>query len=349
MFSLDKILRKNIKNLQPYSSARDEYTGKEAVFLDANENPYDNSYNRYPDPLQVEVKERISAIKGIEPGGIFLGNGSDESIDLLIRAFCEPRIDNIVSVEPSYGMYKVLADINDVKFIKVLLTGDFQLDTKGILKAADKNTKLIFLCSPNNPTANSFNKNDIITILKSFNGIVAVDEAYIDFSKKGSLLSILSEHKNLVVLQTLSKAWGLAGIRLGMAFASDDIINVLNKIKYPYNISSLTLEKAKKQLGDNISKNNWIERILKSRENLIKELNKLSVVIKVYPSDANFLLVKVNSAKEIYDYLVDKKIIVRDRSNVTLCEGCLRITVGTEDENIMLLHALKDYIQILSK
>jgi histidinol-phosphate aminotransferase len=349
MFSLDKILRKNIKNLQPYSSARDEYTGKEAVFLDANENPYDNSYNRYPDPLQVEVKERISAIKGIEPGGIFLGNGSDESIDLLIRAFCEPRIDNIVSVEPSYGMYKVLADINDVKFIKVLLTGDFQLDTKGILKAADKNTKLIFLCSPNNPTANSFNKNDIIAILKSFNGIVAVDEAYIDFSKKGSLLSILSEHKNLVVLQTLSKAWGLAGIRLGMAFASDDIINVLNKIKYPYNISSLTLEKAKKQLGDNISKNNWIDRILKSRENLIKELNKLSVVIKVYPSDANFLLVKVNSAKEIYDYLVDKKIIVRDRSNVTLCEGCLRITVGTEDENIMLLHALKDYIQILSK
>jgi histidinol-phosphate aminotransferase len=349
MFSLDKILRENIKNLKPYSSARDEYTGKEAVFLDANENPYDNSYNRYPDPLQVEVKEKISPIKGIEPGKIFLGNGSDESIDLLIRAFCEPRIDNIVSVEPSYGMYKVLADINDVKFITVLLTGDFQLDTKGILKAANKNTKLIFLCSPNNPTANSFNKNDIITILKSFNGIVVVDEAYIDFSKKGSLLSILSEHKNLVVLQTLSKAWGLAGIRLGMAFASNEIINVLNKIKYPYNISSLTLEKAKKQLGDNISKNNWIKRILNSRENLIKELNKLPVVIKVYPSDANFLLVKVDSAKEMYGYLVDKKIIVRDRSNVTLCEGCLRITVGTEDENIMLLDALKDYIQILSK
>ena len=349
MFSLDKILRENIKNLKPYSSARDEYTGKEAVFLDANENPYDNSYNRYPDPLQVEVKEKISAIKGIKPGSIFLGNGSDESIDLLIRAFCEPRIDNIVSVEPSYGMYKVLADINGVKFITVLLTGDFQLDTKGILKAADNNTKLIFLCSPNNPTANSFNKKDIITILKNFNGIVVVDEAYIDFSMKGSLLSILNEYKNLVVMQTFSKAWGLAGIRLGMAFASNEIINVLNKIKYPYNISSLTLETANKELKDNKSKNNWIDRILKSRDNLVKELNKLPVVNKVYPSDANFLLVKVNSAKEIYDYLVDKKIIVRDRSNIILCKGCLRITVGTEDENIMLLDALKEYIQILSK
>ena len=349
MFSLDKILRKNIKNLKPYSSARDEYTGKEAVFLDANENPYDNSYNRYPDPLQLEVKEKISGIKGIKSESIFLGNGSDETIDLLIRAFCEPRIDNIVSVEPSYGMYKVLADINNVKFVTVLLTSDFQLDTKEILKAADTNTKLIFLCSPNNPTASSFNKQDIITILKSFNGIVVVDEAYIDFSIKGSLLSILSEYENLVVLQTLSKAWGLAGIRLGMAFASDEIINVLNKIKYPYNISSLTLETANKELANNKSKNKWIERILKSRDNLIKELNKLSFVIKVYPSDANFLLVKVNSAKEIYDYLVDKKIIVRDRSNVILCEGCLRITVGTEDENTMLLDALKEYIKILSK
>jgi histidinol-phosphate aminotransferase len=343
MFSLDKILRENIKNLKPYSSARDEYTGKQAVFLDANENPYDNSYNRYPDPLQIEVKETISNIKGISSGSIFLGNGSDESIDLLIRAFCEPRIDNIVSVEPSYGMYKVLADINDVKFNTVLLAGDFQLDTKGILKAADNNTKLIFLCSPNNPTSNSFNKQDIEAILNSFKGIVIVDEAYIDFSTKGSLLSILDEYKNLVVLQTFSKAWGLAGIRLGMAFGSAEIISVLNKVKYPYNISSLTLETAKKELADNKSKDKWIERILNSRENLTKELNSLPYVIKVYPSDANFLLVKLNSPKEIYDYLVERKIIVRDRSNVILCEGCLRITVGTEDENAMLMNALKEY------
>jgi histidinol-phosphate aminotransferase len=343
MFSLDKILRENIKNLKPYSSARDEYTGKQAVFLDANENPYDNSYNRYPDPLQIEVKEIISAIKGIDSGSIFLGNGSDESIDLLIRAFCEPRIDNIVSVEPSYGMYKVLADINDVKFSTVLLAGDFQLDTKGILKAADNNTKLIFLCSPNNPTSNSFNKQDIEAILNGFEGIVVVDEAYIDFSTKGSLLSILDEYKNLVVLQTFSKAWGLAGIRLGMAFGSAEIISVLNKVKYPYNISSLTLETAKKELADNKSKDKWIERILNSREKLTEELNSLPYVIKVYPSDANFLLVKLNSPKEIYDYLVDRKIIVRDRSNVILCEGCLRITVGTEDENAMLMNALKEY------
>ena len=343
MFSLDKILRENIKNLKPYSSARDEYTGKEAVFLDANENPYDNSYNRYPDPLQMEVKEIISSIKGVDSGSIFLGNGSDESIDLLIRAFCEPRIDNIVSVEPSYGMYKVLADINDVEFNTVLLTGDFQLDTKGILKTADNNTKLIFLCSPNNPTANSFNKQDIEAILKSFTGLVVVDEAYIDFSTKGSLLPVLGEFENLVILQTFSKAWGLAGIRLGMAFGSAEIISILNKVKYPYNISSLTLETAKKELADNKSRSKWIERILNSRKTLTEELNNLPFVNKVYPSDANFLLVKLNSAKEIYDYLVDRKIIVRDRSNVILCEGCLRITVGTEDENALLLNALKEY------
>ena len=349
MFSLDKILRENVKNLKPYSSARDEYTGKEAVFLDANENPNDSSYNRYPDPLQVEVKKRISGIKGIEPGKIFLGNGSDETIDLLIRAFCEPRIDNIVSVEPSYGMYKVLADINNVKFNTVVLTGDFQLNTGDILKATDNNTKLIFLCSPNNPTANCFKTQDIVTILKNFNGIVAVDEAYVDFSAKGSLLSILDDYKNLVVLQTFSKAWGLAGIRLGMAFAYNEIINVLNNIKYPYNISSLTLETASKQLTDNKSKKIWIDRILKSRDKLVKKLNDLPFVIKVYPSDANFLLIKVDSAKKTYDYLVDKKIIVRDRSNIILCEGCLRITIGTEDENAILLDALKEYVQILLK
>ncbi|UCH13572.1 MAG: histidinol-phosphate transaminase [Bacteroidales bacterium] len=349
MFSLDKILRENVKNLKPYSSARNEYTGKEAVFLDANENPYDSSYNRYPDPLQVEVKKRISEIKKIEPDKIFLGNGSDETIDLLIRAFCEPRIDNIVSVEPSYGMYKVLADINNVKFNTVLLAGDFQLNADDILKATDNNTKLIFLCSPNNPTAVCFRTQDIVTILNNFDGIVAVDEAYIDFSSKGSLLSILDNYRNLVILQTFSKAWGLAGIRLGMGYADSEIINVLNSIKYPYNISSLTLETAVKQLSDSKSKKIWINRILKSRDKLARKLNDLPFVIKVYPSDANFLLVKVDSAKKIYDYLVDKKIIVRDRSNIILCEGCLRITVGTEDENTILLDALKEYEKILLK
>jgi histidinol-phosphate aminotransferase len=344
MFSLDKILRENIKNLKPYSSAREEYTGKEAVFLDANENPYNSPYNRYPDPLQWEVKKRISEIKGTQPENIFLGNGSDEAIDLLIRAFCEPRIDNIVSIEPSYGMYEVCAGINNVKFGKVLLKDDFQLNTDGILKAINKNTKLIFLCSPNNPTGNCFYKQDIITILENFDGIVIVDEAYIDFSTQESLLSISDEYKNLAVLQTFSKAWGLAGIRLGMAFALKEIIDVLNKIKYPYNINSLTLEKANETLANDKSKKIWIDQILKAKNHLIVELSNLPFVIKVYPSDANFLLVKVDSVKKIYNYLVDKKIIIRDRSNVSLCEGCLRITVGTEDENILLLDALKEFV-----
>ena len=343
MFSLDNILRENIKNLKPYSSAREEYTGKEAVFLDANENPYNRPYNRYPDPLQLEVKIRISGIKGINPGMIFLGNGSDEAIDLLIRAFCEPRTDNIVSIEPSYGMYQVCADINDVSFVKVLLKKDFQLDTAGILNTINSKTKLIFLCSPNNPTGNCFNKEDIVTILDNFHGIVIVDEAYIDFSTRESLLSILDNHKNLVVLQTFSKAWGLAGIRLGMAFAWNEIINVLNKIKYPYNINVLTLEKANETLKNDGTKNKWIDEILKAKAGLINELKKLPFVIKVYPSDANFLLVKVKYAGKIYNYLVDKKIIIRDRSNVSLCEGCLRITVGTKEENFLLMNSLKEY------
>ena len=344
MFSLNKILRKNINNLVPYSSAREEYTGEEAVFLDANENPYNSPYNRYPDPLQNKLKKRISDIKGIPQAKIFLGNGSDEAIDLLIRAFCEPRIDNIVSIEPSYGMYEVCADINNVKFIKVLLKDDFQLDINAILKTININTKLIYLCSPNNPTGNCFNKQDIIEILQNFNGLVIVDEAYIDFSTKESLLSILNEYKNLVVLQTFSKAWGLAGIRLGMAFADKEIIDVLNKIKYPYNVNSLTLEKANETLKNDRSKNAWIEQILEARDRLIEELANLPFVVKVYPSDANFLLVKVNSVKNIYNYLVNKKIIIRDRSNVSLCEDCLRITIGTKDENLLLMDSLKKYV-----
>ncbi len=343
MFSLDKILRKNIKNLTPYSSARDEYSGTEAVFLDANENPFSGPYNRYPDPLQTEVKKRISRIKQVETENIFLGNGSDEAIDLLIRAFCEPRTDNIVSVEPSYGMYEVCASINDIEFKKVLLTEDFQLKTDEILKTINSNTKLIFLCSPNNPTGNSFRNQDILTIIQNFGGLVIVDEAYIDFSTQESLLTALKDNMNLVVLQTFSKAWGLAGIRLGMAFADSEIVSILNKIKYPYNINSLTLEKANEALISDRTKRIWINEILKAKEVLVDGLANIPVVKKVYPSDSNFILVRVSSVKDIYKYLVDKKIIVRDRSNVILCEGCLRITVGTKDENSQLLDALKEY------
>jgi histidinol-phosphate aminotransferase len=344
MFSLDKILRKNIKSLTPYSSARDEYSGTEAVFLDANENPFNGPYNRYPDPLQTDVKKRISRIKEVETENIFLGNGSDEAIDLLIRAFCEPRTDNIVSVEPSYGMYDVCASINDVEFKKVLLTEDFQLKTGEILKTINSKTKLIFLCSPNNPTGNSFRNDDILTIIKNFRGLVIVDEAYIDFSTQDSLLTVLKDNKNLVVLQTFSKAWGLAGIRLGMAFADSEIVSILNKIKYPYNINSLTLEKANEALISDRTKKIWINEILKAKEVLADGLANIPVVKKVYPSDSNFMLVRVSSVKDIYKYLVDKKIIVRDRSNVILCEGCLRITVGTKDENSRLLDALKEFV-----
>jgi histidinol-phosphate aminotransferase len=344
MFSLDKILRENIKNLKPYSSARDEYSGTEAVFLDANENPFNGPYNRYPDPLQTEVKKRISRIKEVEVENIFLGNGSDEAIDLLMRAFCEPRKDNIVSVEPSYGMYEVCASINNVEFKKVLLTEDFQLKTDEILKTINSNTKLIFLCSPNNPTGNSFRNEDILTIIKNFGGLVIVDEAYIDFSTQESLLTALKDNMNLVVLQTFSKAWGLAGIRLGMAFADSEIVNILNKIKYPYNINSLTLEQANEALISDRTKKIWINEILKAKEVLMDGLANIPVVKKVYPSDSNFMLVRVSSVKEIYKYLVDNKIIVRDRSNVILCEGCLRITVGTKDENSRLLDALKEYV-----
>jgi histidinol-phosphate aminotransferase len=280
----------------------------------------------------------------VEVENIFLGNGSDEAIDLLMRAFCEPRKDNIVSVEPSYGMYEVCASLNDVEFKKVLLTEDFQLKTDEILKTINSNTKLIFLCSPNNPTGNSFRNHDILTIIKNFGGLVIVDEAYIDFSTQESLLADLKDNMNLVVLQTFSKAWGLAGIRLGMAFADSEIVNILNKIKYPYNINSLTLEKANEALISDRTKKIWINEILKAKEVLMDGLANIPVVKKVYPSDSNFILVRVSSVKEIYKFLVDKKIIVRDRSNVILCEGCLRITVGTKDENSQLLDALKEYV-----
>jgi histidinol-phosphate aminotransferase len=343
IFNIDRLLRKNIKSLVPYSSARDEYKGEEAIFLDANENPFNAPYNRYPDPQQFKLKQRIAEIKGTSVSSIFLGNGSDEAIDLLIRAFCEPGIDNILSFKPTYGMYKVCADINHVEFREVLLKPDYQIDTDALLQNADSNSKLMYLCSPNNPTSNSMNRNDLLFLLESFKGIVVVDEAYIDFSASGSLLPELRSFPNLVVLQTFSKAWGLAGIRLGLAFASKEIIDVLTHIKYPYNINFLTQTTALKHLSELSNKETWIRSILEQREVLRKELSRLPMVKKILPSDANFLMVKFDNPQEILAYLMGKKIIVRDRSRVVLCEGYLRITVGTPEENKVLVSELQRY------
>lgn len=336
------LVRDNIKNLKPYSSARNEYSGANAIFLDANENPFNYPLNRYPDPLQMELKEKISKLKNIPAENIFLGNGSDEAIDLLIRIFCEPSVDNIISIEPTYGMYKVCADINNVAFKKVLLDSNYQIQVDPILKEANKNSKLMFICSPNNPTSNSFKKEDIITAITNFKGIVVLDEAYIDFSGNPGFLSRLFEFPNLVILHTLSKAWGLAGIRLGMAFADEKIITMLNKVKYPYNINRLTQEKALEALSRATNcKTEWVNTILKERQYLIDELSSIKEVVNIYPSDANFLLVKIEKAKEVYEKLVAQRVIVRDRSQVALCNGCLRITVGLEEENKQLIEALK--------
>ncbi|MBN1416575.1 MAG: histidinol-phosphate transaminase [Bacteroidales bacterium] len=345
MAELNKLLRDNIRKLIPYSSARSEYMGEASVLLDANENPYNEPVNRYPDPLQIRLKKQIARIKRTTPASVFLGNGSDEAIDLIIRAFCEPKQDNIVSIDPTYGMYKVCADINNIEYRKVLLRSSFEIDVESLLDSTDQHTKIIFLCSPNNPTSNSFYRDDITRILKSFPGIVVLDEAYIDFSTGEGFLPSLTDYPHLVVLQTLSKAWGMAGLRLGMAFADSRIIDVLTKIKYPYNINVLTIETALKALRNPGNKEKWVSAILHQRDILEKELNTLSFVLKVYPSDANFLLVKVNKPHEIYQHLVKQKIVVRDRSSVSLCEGCLRMTVGTKDENAMLLDALKTYQQ----
>ena len=343
MTNLDKLVRENIKSLKPYSSARDEYQGAASVFLDANENPFNSPYNRYPDPLQRALKEKIAGVKHVAADHIFLGNGSDEPIDLLFRAFCEPRIDNVVAIDPTYGMYQVAADINHVEYRKVQLDVDFQLSADKLLAACDKNTKLIFLCSPNNPTANSLNETEIEKVIKSFPGLVIVDEAYIDFSSKKGFLQRLSEFGNLVILQTFSKAWGLASIRLGMAFASMEIISILNKIKYPYNINILTQEYALESVVKVLEKEEWVKLILANRAKLEEALTKNPLVKKIYPSDANFILVKVENPKAVYDYLVQNEIIVRNRSSIALCAGCLRVTVGTEMENGKLLKALESY------
>ncbi len=347
MFDINQILRENIKNLKPYSSARDEFQGEASVYLDANENafgsPLDEQYNRYPDPLQLKLKQRLSEIKGVPPRNIFLGNGSDEAIDILFRSFCTPGVDNVILVPPTYGMYEVSANINDIAIKKVHLTTEYQLNLEGIAEAIDKDTKLIFICSPNNPTGNSINREDIETVLANFNGVVIVDEAYINFSRQKTFIQELIEYSNLVVLQTLSKAWGLAGLRLGMAFASEEIVEVMNRVKPPYNVNEATQKLALQALQQVEQVNAWIIAILKERDNLVQALTKFNFVVDIYPSDANFILVKTTGPKEIYTYLVSHGIIVRDRSKVELCEGALRITIGTPEENRQLITTLQQY------
>jgi histidinol-phosphate aminotransferase len=347
MFNLDRLLRENIRNLVPYSSARDDFSGDARIFLDANENslgsPLTKWYNRYPDPHQKKLKDALSKIKGVPSANIFLGNGSDECIDILYRAFCNPGTDNVIINPPTYGMYEVSAAINQVEIRKASLMEDFQLDLIHLENLADDHTKIIWICSPNNPTANSMRHQDIETILNNFDGLVVIDEAYINFSRQRSFIPELDEYPNLVILQTLSKAWGLAGLRLGMAFASDAIIDVYNRIKPPYNIGQATQELALKALEETDQVNAMIRNIVSLRSDLEKNLAGLSLVQKIYPSDANFLLVKVSDPKSIYQYLLNRGIVVRDRSNVILCEGCLRITVGTEKENAELVNKLQAF------
>jgi histidinol-phosphate aminotransferase len=344
MFNLDQLLRDNIRRLVPYSSARDEFKGEATVFIDANENslgsPLTKWYNRYPDPHQWKIKEVLSKIKGVTPQHIFLGNGSDECIDLLFRAFCVPGKDNVIINPPTYGMYEVSAHINDVDVRRAVLLDDFQLDLVHLETLVDKHTKIIWICSPNNPTANSMNRQDIEVILNNFPGLVVIDEAYINFSRHRSFIQELADYPNLVVLQTLSKAWGLAGLRLGMAFASEAIIDIYNKVKPPYNISQATQELVLKALEEVGQVNDMIRLLVGARERLSLELSALPVVLTVYPSDANFLLVKTKDARGLYGWLLAEGIVVRDRSKVELCEGCLRITVGTEQENASLVSAM---------
>lgn len=342
--NLENLLRKNIASLKPYSSARDEYTGEAMVFLDANENPFNQPYNRYPDPLQKELKEKIAALKDVEADKIFLGNGSDEPIDLLIRAFCEPAIDNIVTIHPTYGMYQVAADIHNVEVKKVSLTDRYELDREKLLKTVTEKTKLIFLCSPNNPTGNCLETDRILEVLNSFTGLVILDEAYIDFAPGKSLLPQLKNFPNLVILQTFSKAWGMAGIRLGMAFASTEIIQILNKIKYPYNLNILTQQKALELVKKNEEVKKWVKLLIAERKKMSDLLKEFPFVVEIFPSDANFLLVKMYDARGIYEYLVESGIIVRDRSKIDLCENSLRITIGSSSENETLLHALNELI-----
>lgn len=347
MFRLEKLIRPNIQQLVPYSSARDEFSGEARVFLDANENslgsPLTKWYNRYPDPHQRAIKEKLSAIKGISAEHIFLGNGSDECIDLLFRSFCEPGKDNVIICPPTYGMYEVSAHINDIAVRKAPLTEDFQLDLVHLETLTDANTKIIWLCSPNNPTGNSLHRDDMETVLNNFNGLVVIDEAYINFARQKTFIQELTEYPNLVVMQTFSKAWGLAGLRLGMAFASTAIIEVLDKVKPPYNINQATQELVLKALEEVGQVNDMIKLLVDMREALADVFRSMPTVEQVYPSDANFLLVKIKDARKVYEFMLGKGIVLRDRSNVTLCEDCLRITIGTEQENTLLVDAMHDW------
>ncbi|HEX8397321.1 MAG TPA: histidinol-phosphate transaminase [Pyrinomonadaceae bacterium] len=346
-FNLDKLVRENVKNLVPYSSARKEFAGAAEIFLDANENsfgsPTEKSFNRYPDPLQTKIKQRVAGWCDLSPEQIFIGNGSDEAIDLLFRVFCQPGNDEIITTPPTYGMYEVSANINDVRVKKVLLSPDFELSAEKVLDAVSENTKLIFLCSPNNPTGNSLDENEVLKILENFGGIVVVDEAYEDFSDKPSFVNKIRNFPNLVVLQTFSKAWGLAGLRVGMAFANAAIIKLLNKVKPPYNVSQIAQETLLAALDKKAEVEKVVAEIVRQRELLAAELQKFSFVTHIYPSDANFLLIKTSDANRIYKYLVEQKIVVRNRTNIELCAGCLRITIGTTKENRILLSALSGY------
>ncbi len=343
VFDINNVVRDSVKMLKPYSSARDEYVsdGSEMIFLDANENPFDNGVNRYPDPYQRSLKSVLAEQKEVSETNMLLGNGSDEVLDLIFRAFCEPNQDNIITLPPTYGMYKVLSGINAVKNREVLLTVDFEPDVPAILDAVDKNTKLIFICSPNNPTGNAFQKEAIQKLLESFQGLVVIDEAYIDFAKQESWLARLKEFPNLIVTQTLSKAYGMAGIRLGICYASEEIIAVLNKIKPPYNVNQLTQQRALERVMDPNIVEVEVQQILKEREALTDALQGLSFVEKIFPTDANFVLAKVDDADKRYQQLLGQQIVVRNRSNQPLCENTLRFTVGTPEENTLLIAILK--------
>jgi len=341
--NLQALVRNNIWNLVPYSCARNEFKGEASVFLDANENPLNDPYNRYPDPFQDALKQKVSKVKSVDARNIFFGNGSDEPIDLVVRIFCEPRVDNIVAMDPTYGMYQVCADINDVEYRKVLLNDDFSLDAGRLLAATDAHTKLIFLCSPNNPTANVMNQEEVLKVVRNFPGIVILDEAYIDFAEAPGLLSRLTEFPNLIILQTFSKAWGMAAIRLGMAFATEEIIGLFNKVKYPYNINLLTQTFVGESVLKEKAKQETVQMLVGQRAFLKDALLVFPFIKQVYPSDANFLLVKVEDANGLYDYLINRGIVIRNRTKLSLCKNAVRITVGTPEENEALLEALKAY------
>lgn len=344
MKDLKDLCRENIWNLAPYSCARNEFSGRNArVFLDANENPYNDPYNRYPDPLQLELKKVLSKVKGVPEQNIFLGNGSDEAIDLVYRVFCQPGVDNVVAIAPTYGMYEVCADINDVEYRPVLLDDKYQITAKKLLDACDEHTKVIWICSPNNPTGNLINPEAIVEVLLDFEGIVIVDEAYSDFNKERTFRGVLKHFPNLIVLNTMSKAWGCAALRLGMAFASKEIVNIFNKVKYPYNVNLLTQQQAIEVLKNPRQMDEWVRTILQERGNVLAAFEDLPICEKVYPTDANFFLAKMTDAQAIYDYLVENGIIVRNRNKVQLCGNCLRITVGKKSENMELLAALRQY------